>query len=138
MPVRIEIGPQDVAKGNCVVARAAGEPGTVAERTTIKMSKALVRHVRQALQDAGVAIERPKPAAATEVLSEPAAGGVGEQAAASEDEEEEEDSEGEGHAGVSGSKPSHAAAGDGHGDDMDDFHIEDVWVEPEEQVSASA
>lgn len=66
VPVRIEIGPQDVAKGNCVVARATGEPGTVAEKSTMKMSKALVKHVRQALSDAGVKLGKAEGASTSD------------------------------------------------------------------------
>jgi hypothetical protein len=55
VPVRVEIGPQDVVRGSCVVAKA-GEAGTVAQKTSVNMSNALVKHVRQALVDAGVEV----------------------------------------------------------------------------------
>ena len=113
-----------MAKGNCVVARAAGEPGTVAEKSTMKMSKALVKHVRQALQDAGVKTDQAS-------TSEPdEADGQHAHFASDEDDDDEEEEEG------MLKKPVAASDVDCGGDDMDDFNIEAEWVGPEEQVSA--
>ena len=127
VPVRIEIGPQDVAKGNCVVARANGEPGTVAEKSTMKMSKALVKHVRQALSDAGVKLEKAEGASTLD----PADEGDGQHAQFSSDDDDDNTGE-ETVGGID--KPTMVPAGDLGGDDMDDFNIEAEWVGPEEQV----
>ena len=107
-----------------MVARAAGEPGTVAEKSTMKMSKALVKHVRQALRDAGVKTDQAS-------TSEPDEDDGQQAHFASDDDDDDNDNEEE--EGMP-KKPTAASNVDCGGDDMDDFNIEAEWVGPEEQV----
>ncbi|GAX80715.1 hypothetical protein CEUSTIGMA_g8150.t1 [Chlamydomonas eustigma] len=119
VPVRVEVGPQDVAKGSCVVAKA-GEPGTVAQKTTVKMSTMLVKHVRRALTDAGVLVLKDATQEGDDEGDD----------ALSEDEGVVLRVKGEGGVSSAGQSgvPEDGGAG---GDDMDDFELE---VEAEEEV----
>ena len=114
------------------------------------------RHVRKGLLDAGVSLEQPtaKKPAGEEVLQEEGARisngtqtksnaadkkEVEEEDEEEEDEEEEDDDEesgddiGEDTAEATRQLKGECTSNPGHGDDMDDFDIQD-WVAPEEQV----
>jgi len=100
----------------------------VAEKSTMKMSRALVKHVRQALTDAGVKLDQATGAS----TSEPDAGGGQHAHFSSDDDDDDEDASTRGIA----NHPATDSGFDHGGDDMDDFKIEPEWVGPEEQVSA--
>lgn len=123
VPIRVEIGPQDVKKGSCVVA-VAGEAGTVAQKTTVHMSERhLVPHVRKALKAAGVETKAP------EKKSKASSSGTEEEdkedsEAESGSEESEEEEGGEAGSDDEERAASGAAAGAAGGDDMDDFDLE--------------
>jgi hypothetical protein len=93
----------------------------------MKMSRALVKHVRQALTDAGVKLDQATGAS----TSEPDAGG-GQHAHSSSDDDDDDDED----ASTRGIENATDSGFDHGGDDMDDFKIEPEWVGPEEQVSA--
>ncbi len=120
VPVRVEIGPQDVAKGSCVVARSmpGDEPGTVAQKTTVKMSNMLIKHVRKALLEAGVELEQAMPSVDGGPKSENATAGE----SVSEEEDEEDGEE------VTAARDAGGAASTigPSGDDMDDFSLHDI------------
>ena len=104
------------------------------------------RHVRKGLLDAGVSLEQPtaKKPAGEEVLQEEGArisnGTQTKSNAADKKEVEEEDDDeesgddiGEDTAEATRQLKGECTSNPGHGDDMDDFDIQD-WVAPEEQV----
>eukprot|EP00798_Chlamydomonas_sp_ICE-L_P018588 gene18588-25100_t len=81
IPLRIEIGPKDAKTGSCVVARS-GEPGTVAQKTTVK--KAVTKY--DAKKDAANPAAKAAPKTVTEHCSSAKDGGSGEDDASDDSE----------------------------------------------------
>ncbi len=136
MPIRVEIGPQDVKKGSCVVA-VAGEAGTVAQKTTVHMSERhLVPLVRKALKAAGVetkAAEKKEKASSSGAGKEEGEAESGSGEGEEEEEEEEKGGEEEGSGDEDRAASGAAAEATGGGDDMDDFDL-DGLVDAEEDA----
>ena len=101
------------------------------------------RHVRKGLLDAGVPLELPNKKLAENSKDGEQSGSVPVQVAAVEVDEEaevEEDDDEDEEISQAMRRPqgeSTVNPGPGHGDDMDDFNIDQEWVAPEEQVRES-
>ena len=117
VPVRVEIGPNDVKRRSAVVA-LAGEAGTVAKKKTLSMGKAMVKHIRSLLAGMGIECKKEEIDKKEEEKEE-------------EEEEEEEEEDEDDEEEEAGGDAAVAAVSHG-GDDMDDFQLE--VVDPEEEA----
>ncbi len=66
--LRVELGPKEAQAGTAVIARA-GEPGTVAQKTTVNVTVQLVKELKVALQEVSVGCMQPSTLQHTEPAS---------------------------------------------------------------------
>ncbi|GFR44098.1 hypothetical protein Agub_g5258 [Astrephomene gubernaculifera] len=101
--VRVELGPRDVANGNCVVALSTKKPGEVAVKDIVNMRHKMLDAVREALKKAKSAALEAEEEEEEERQQQVEEGGKQQQQgkekakkASKEDEEDEEEGEEEG------------------------------------------